>query len=413
MDPSSDEAIRADAKTGVKSLKLAFGINAFTPKSRSSTGSIYVQKKPPSTPNSENDDAPQVDDGNSRALKRSRSEDITPRVRQEWGDELWSQEALRKSADILRGSVADYEEVATRQQWTDLLKVHADVGELGTLAYTMRMKKSKGNEDESVDGLSKFSAVALEYSKMLDVVMNQSPEYAGLAWGAIRLLLVAHTNHSKLKHAVEHYLIQFGQEFGVMNQLMNSHPTKKMVEAVSEAYVCFSKFLAKAVEYYKESKLKSAVKAFAFPWETRFQALVTKIEAAFKRIREIAGAGHFGVTVQTHQMVETISSNQERLCLEMRQGTLELRQQLKLEMRDEVQALFNSFDRNWISRFEQIMLQSMQSQAALPSSSQMSGLAAPTALAAVEFVEPMVEGNPQGGKENIFRAYNIRSRLMR
>ena len=309
--------------------------------------------------------------------------------------------------------MADYEEVATRQQWTDLLKVHADVGELGTLAYTMRMKKSKGNEDESVDGLSKFSAVALEYSKMLDVVMNQSPEYAGLAWGAIRLLLVAHTNHSKLKHAVEHYLIQFGQEFGVMNQLMNSHPTKKMVEAVSEAYVCFSKFLAKAVEYYKESKLKSAVKAFAFPWETRFQALVTKIEAAFKRIREIAGAGHFGVTVQTHQMVETISSNQERLCLEMRQGTLELRQQLKLEMRDEVQALFNSFDRNWISRFEQIMLQSMQSQAALPSSSQMSGLAAPTALAAVEFVEPMVEGNPQGGKENIFRAYNIRSRLMR
>ena len=408
MDPSSDEAIRADAKTGTKSLKLAFGINAFTPKSRSSIGSIYVQKKPPSTPNSENDEAPQVDEGKSRALKRSRSEDITPRVRQEWGDELWGQEALRKSADILRGSVADYEEVATRQQWTDLLKVHANIGELGTLADTLRKKRSKGDDDESADGLSKFSAVALEYSKMLDVIMNQSPEYAGLAWGAIRLLLVAHTNHSKLKHAVEHYLIQFGQGFCVVNQLMNSHPTKKMVEAVSEAYVCFSKFLAKAVEYYKESKMKSAVKAFAFPWETRFQALVTKIEAAFKRIREIASAGHFGVTVQTQQMVETINSKQERLRLEMHQGTLELRQQLKVEMRDEVQALFDSFDRNWISRFEQIMLQSMQGQAALPDSSHMSGLAAPRAVAAIEYAEPMVEESPQGGKENIFRAYNIR-----
>src|SRR5271163_726431 len=110
MDPSSHEAIRADAKPGVKSLKLAFGINAFTPKSRSSTGSIYVQKKPPSTPNSENDEAPPVDEGNSRALKRSRSEDITAGVRQEWGDELGGQGALRKAADILRGSVADYEE---------------------------------------------------------------------------------------------------------------------------------------------------------------------------------------------------------------------------------------------------------------------------------------------------------------
>src|SRR3954453_7085433 len=148
MDSSSDEPIRADAKTGMKSLKLVFGINAFTPKSRSSTGSIYVQKKPPSTPNSENDEAPQVDEGKSGALKRSRSEDITPRVRQEWGDELWGKEALRKSADILRGSVADYEEVATRQQWTDLLKVHADVGELGKLAGTLRKKRSKGNESE-------------------------------------------------------------------------------------------------------------------------------------------------------------------------------------------------------------------------------------------------------------------------
>jgi hypothetical protein len=186
-----------------------------------------------------------------------------------------------------------------------------------------------------------------------------------------------------------------------------------MVEAISEAYVCFSKFLAKSVEYYKESKLKSAVKAFAFPWETRFQALVADIEAAFKRIREIASAGHFGVTVQTQQMIETISSRQERLHLEMRQGTLELRQQLKLEMRDEVQTLFESFDRNWISRFEQIMLQSMQGQASLPGSSQMSRLAAPPAVAALEFAESTAEGSPQGGKENIFRAYNILSRLMR
>lgn len=281
----------------------------------------YVWEDSPSTPKSEIDEIREVEVGKGRVLTRSHSEDVTPRVRQQWGDQLWEQGALRKSTDALRVSVSDYEEVATRQQWTALLKVHADFGELEQLADTLRKTKSKGNDDERTDGPSKFTAVALEYLKVLDVIVNQSPEYDCLAWGAIRLLLVARTNHSKLKDAVEHSLIQFGQDFGSVNQLMSSHPTKRMVEAVSAAYVCLSKFLAKAVAYYKESKLKTALKAFAFPWETKFQLLVDKIEAAFRRIREIAGAGHFGVTVQTHQLVETVSSRQETLRYEMRQGT--------------------------------------------------------------------------------------------
>ena len=181
------------------------------------------------------------------------------------------------------------------------------------------------------------------------------------------MLLVAHCNHSKLKSAVQHYLVQFGQDFGIVNQLMNSHPTQKMVEVVSEAYAAFSKFLAKAVKYYKESKLMSALKAFAFPWETKFQALVDQIEAAFRRVKDIARAGHLGISVKTHQMVGDIGAGQEKLRLEMRQGSIELHQQLKIELKDEVQALFESFDRNWISRFEQIMIQSAQTQAALPS----------------------------------------------
>lgn len=198
------------------------------------------------------------------------------------------------------------------------------------------------------------------------------------------MLLVAHCNHSKLKSAVQRYLIQFGQEFGVVNHLMNSHPTQKMVEAVSEAYAAFSKFLAKAVKYYKESKLTSALKAFGFPWETKFQHLVNQIEAAFKRVKEIASAGHLGMTVQTRQMVETIGTGQDKLRLEIRQGTLDLRQQLKIEMKDEVQDLFERFDRNWISRFEQIMIQSAQNQVALPSSQEGENLIAPPQTAAID-----------------------------
>jgi hypothetical protein len=210
----------------------------------------------------------------------------------------------------------------------------------------------------------------------------------------IRTLLVAHTNHSKLKYAVEHYLVQFSQDFGVVNQLMNCHPTAKMVEAVTEAYTAFSTFLAKALKYYKESKLTSALKAFGFPWETRFQLLVTRIEAAFRRIREMAQAGHFGLTVHIQHLVKSIGAGQEQLRLSMRQDTIELRQQLKFEMKNELQTLFNSFDRNWISRFEEIMIQSTQGRAALHDSHQSESLEAPGASVASQYADSMMREAP-------------------
>jgi hypothetical protein len=123
-----------------------------------------------------------ADEPKARVLTRTRSEDVAPRVREEWGNELWNQESLKESSLLLRTSVADYEREATIQQWTDLLKVNVDVSELGKLVTDSKKNKRPTNK-ETADGLSKFSTVALEYSKMLDVVMNQSPEYAGLAWG--------------------------------------------------------------------------------------------------------------------------------------------------------------------------------------------------------------------------------------
>jgi hypothetical protein len=171
-----------------------------------------------------------------------------------------------------------------------------------------------------------------------------------------------------------------------------------MVEAVTEAYAAFSSFLAKTLKFYKESKLTSALKAFGFPWETRFQLLVTRIEAAFRRIREIAQAGHFGLSVHMQHMVKSIGVGQEQLRLSMRQDTIDLRQQLKLEMKNEVQALFDSFDRNWISRFEQIMIQSRQGKAALHDTHQPESLPAPGASVASQYVESMTKEAPFPGK---------------
>lgn len=104
----------------------------------------------------------------------------------------------------------------------------------------------------------------------------------------------------------------------------------------------------------------TAFKSLTFPWETRFKDLVQKIEDAFKRIKDIASAGHLGMSVRTHEMVENIGYGQDQIRDELSQTHIELRQQLKLEMKQEMQSLFQTFDRDWISRFEQIMTYSIQ-----------------------------------------------------
>jgi hypothetical protein len=187
MDSSSGEDAATNAKTAKTgktntkqpNLKLAF-INPFSHKPRSSA-SAYTRKSP-SRPISDQSEAVAADEPRAHVLTRSRSEDVTPRVREEWGDELWNQGALKQSAIFLRESVAEYEKEASIQQWTDLIKVNANISELEK-AVADSTKNRRLSNDESADGLSNFSKVALEYSKMLDVVMNQAPEYAGLAWG--------------------------------------------------------------------------------------------------------------------------------------------------------------------------------------------------------------------------------------
>ena len=196
---------------------------------------------------------------------------------------------------------------------------------------------------------------------------------------------------------------------------MASLPTGKMLEAVSEAYAGLSKFLAKAVKYYRESRLMSALKAFGFPWETKFQIIVSQIETAFTRIRELATAGHFSVAVQSQKLLYSISSDQQELRQEMHQDSMNLRKQLKNELKDEIMLLFQSFDRNWIQRFEQIMESALQtlpapssSMQALPPAttmpllpSQESGqtlLSAPLQAAAIEYAESIVPEKPRMGK---------------
>jgi hypothetical protein len=182
VSPTRQPQPKPDAKVAKKNkaLSIVFSSQVFDKESRSKRSLHSLPQT--ASPGSE---AVAVNRPKERsALVRSQSEDFGPRVKEEWAEQIWADECVKESARALQSSVWDYEKEATRQQWTGLLKINADVAELGKLVESSNIKKSKkAGQDESMDGLTKFTTVALEYSKMLDVVMNQSPEFAGLAWG--------------------------------------------------------------------------------------------------------------------------------------------------------------------------------------------------------------------------------------
>ena len=144
-------------------------------------------------------------------------------------------EPMQASLIQLRQTVEVYERQATNEKWGELWRVRADVTELDVLAKAaLDRQKSRSTYFK---GMERFSTVALEYSKLLDVVMNQCPEYVSLAWGVTKLLLVANINHSKLKQNVESHLVSIGGQLGLVNQLIAYSPTEKMVEyEASEHY---------------------------------------------------------------------------------------------------------------------------------------------------------------------------------
>ena len=54
---------------------------------------------------------------------------------------------------------------------------------------------------------------------------------------------------------------QIKEKFDIVDHLTAYIPTDHLVKAISQAYTLFSRFLAKAVKYYTQSRLSKYVRA--------------------------------------------------------------------------------------------------------------------------------------------------------
>lgn len=170
---------------------------------------------------------------------------------------MHSRAPVLDSIESLRKSVEAYDKGADENEWEKLSRTHEDI--VGLKRRATGASHNVNTKGEKPTATGNFSSVALEYSKLLDVLMNHCPEYVSLAWGTMKILLVANINNAKLKQKVEQHLVKIGEQLDLVNQLIYSVPTVKMIEAVALLYASFSNFLAKALKYYRKSKLSKLI----------------------------------------------------------------------------------------------------------------------------------------------------------
>jgi hypothetical protein len=125
--------------------------------------------------------------------------------------------------------------------------------------YTKRFREPEpGSEKRFVElfkaGCREASEVAFEFSKILDVMVQQAPMYVSLAYGAVKLLLYAEINSQELKSNVKTYMERIKATFDMVDHLTVYMPSANLVNAITQMYELFNRFLAKSLKLYTQNR---------------------------------------------------------------------------------------------------------------------------------------------------------------
>ena len=101
------------------------------------------------------------------------------------------------------------------------------------------------------------------------------------------------------------------------------------------------------------------IEAFAFPWEAKFEKVVSRIDVQIRRIQDLASASHFHATICNQILLRSLleSQQEQRDSSQQESASKNLRMEIKEEMKNEIEALLQNFDSRWVHRFDELLLQ--------------------------------------------------------
>ena len=185
-----------------------------------------------------------------------------------------------------------------------------------------------------------LSARVMHFRTVLDVFVQQHPEYVSLVWGSFKLLfMVSLWASNQLCQSSKDSQVVLNSE-QMIKELAKSicriadalpraelalllYPTARMQAAVAQIYKYILRFSHKALSWYKKGSLKHALYAVVKPWELQLeedviaiqeQSLIIEAEASAASRAELRDA-HIQICKLQSQLNDmTVMITQSELC---------------------------------------------------------------------------------------------------
>jgi hypothetical protein len=125
--------------------------------------------------------------------------------------------------------------------------------------YSKRFHRSGPGSEKKFIEMFKASCheaaeIAFEFSRILDVMVQQAPMYVSMAYGAVKILLYAEINSQELKSNVKSYMERIKTAFDMVDHLTVYIPSANLVNAITQMYELFNRFLAKSIRLYTRNR---------------------------------------------------------------------------------------------------------------------------------------------------------------
>ena len=155
--------------------------------------------------------------------------------------------------------------------------------------------------------LVRCSTRIIYYGNILDVLVQQSPEYVSLIWGGMKFLFMVCLHLSVIKQLYsiveqavlnhEELLVEISKAISRIADVLPRaelhlilYPTKRMKETVALLYSKIIKFVQSAISYYKRSRLSKSITAILKPFALSFKEILEEIAECSRRAEELASS---------------------------------------------------------------------------------------------------------------------------
>ncbi|KAJ5806407.1 uncharacterized protein N7503_004009 [Penicillium pulvis] len=166
---------------------------------------------------------------------------------------------------------------------------------LNDLIQTVNQARQHYTQDRSHSKIRRYLEHVTErihhYGNIMDVLVQQHPEYVCLAWGTMKLLVGAVVEHKKMGSIITNSLLDIADALPRVKLVSVLYPTKSLQRMVAILYACIIKFLIRALRWYEEGSWKRALHVVTKPIGLQYDDILEEISHATSNIMAEATAG--------------------------------------------------------------------------------------------------------------------------